>query len=659
MMNTTIKLALWGMLLLLSFSYAGTEKGKNAEKEAQPYAVKTLKGYVARHNLTSTQYQKEVNNQHKAGYRLTYVDGYYVNGQAKFAALWVKGRTSGLRARHNLTASQYQKEVNDNHKDGYRLIHVDGYYDGKNVRFAALWNKQNTTGLRSRHNLTGTQYATEFAKNKKDGYRLVHISGYGVKGKAYYAAIWKKGNAADYVARHGLTSKQYQETVAKYWKRGYRVTQVDSYDVNKKVYYAVIMEKKSGRYSARHDMNPKNYQLQIDNHYYQGSIPISVSGHDAGNNAGYAAAFKNVTDWKSSDVGQLDAKITKVMKDYKVPAVSIGIVKDGKLVYAKGYGYGNKEDKIIAAATSSMRLASVSKPITGVAIMKLVEDNKLKLTDKVLGKNSILGNTYGKKWKIGKREKAITVQQLLEHTAGGDSWDNNKSPKATDKWGDPMFQKKLKNRKQHISWVLNSRNPTHTPGTRYQYSNFGYNLLGRIIEKKTGKSYESYVRNSILKPSGITQMYIGANKKKDRRYKEVVYYSDRKPYDLQMRRMDSHGGWIASAVDMMKFMVRVDGQSSKKDILKSSTITTMATGSSANAGYAKGWAVNDGNWSHGGSMSGTGTLLKKMNNGISYVILTNFSKKYEDGETSHRSALKKAVEEGIGAIKSWPSLDLF
>jgi len=73
-------------------------------------------------------------------------------------------------------------------------------------------------------------------------------------------------------------------------------------------------------------------------------------------------------------------------------------------------------------------------------------------------------------------------------------------------------------------------------------------------------------------------MFIGANKKKNRRYKEVVYYSNRKPYDLQMRRMDSHGGYIASSVDLLRFMVRVDGQSSKKDILKSRTNNTMTTG---------------------------------------------------------------------------------
>lgn len=656
-MNTKTKLAILGMMLLFSFAIAGTKKGEKSNNSAKPFAVKTLKDYAARHQLSSTQYQAEVTKFHKAGYRLTYVDGYYVNGKVKFAALWKKGKTSGLIARHNLTAAQYQDEVTKHHKNGYRLIHVDGYYDGKKVLYAAIWNKQSTNGLRARHGLTGAQYAAEFKKNKNDGYRLVHISGYGVKGKAYYAAIWKKGSPSGYVARHGLSSKQYQETVVKYWKQGYRVTQVDSYDVGKKTYYACIMEKKFGRFSARHNMNPKNYQLQVDNHYYQGYIPISVSGHDAGKTAGYAAAFKNVTAWKSKDVSQLDAKIKKVMKDFKVPAVTIGIVKDGKLVYAKGYGYGDKEKKTIAAATSLMRLASVSKPITSVAIMKLVEQKKLKLSDKVLGPNSILGSGYGKK-NLSNREKAITVQHLLEHTAGGDTWDNNLKPEGTDTWGDPMFQKKNLNRKKHIGWLLDERNPTHTPGTRYQYSNFGYNLLGRIIEKKTGKSYESYLRNNILKKCGISQMFIGENKKKDARYKEVVYYSDRKPYDLQMTRMDSHGGWIASSVDLMKFIVRVDGQSSKKDILKSSTIKTMTTKSSV-SNYAKGWSVSGGNWSHGGSMAGTGTVLKKMDNGISYVILTNLSKKYKKGDPTHNGELKKAVEQGIGAIKFWPNLDLF
>lgn len=618
-----------------------------------------IKNWAARHAMTGQKYQATVTKFHKKGFRLTSVDGYYVNGKVYFTALWKKGNTSGLKARHGLTGAGYQKEVTKNHKAGYRLVHVDGYSDGKRARYAAIWQKGSTSGLIARHGLTGPNYQKEATKNHKAGYRLEHVSGYGVKGKAYYAAIWKKGNNSKQITRHGLSSKQYQAVVSKYWPKGYRVTQVDGYNVAGKVYYACILEKVNGRYSARHGMNNKNYQLQVDNHYYQGFMPISASGHDAGKHGGYAAAFKNVVGWQSADIKQLDVKIKKVMKDFKIPGISLAIVKDGKLVLAKGYGYGEKDKKEIAAATSLFRLASVSKPITSVAVMQMVEQGKLKLSDKVLGNGSILGKKYGSKG-YGNRERAVTVKQLLEHTAGGHAWDHNTKPNSTiDKWGAPMFQKKHLSQSKLIGWVFDDRNPSHSPGTIYEYSNFGFCLLGRIIEKKSGMDYENYLRKQVLKKCGITAMHIGANEKKNKKYKEVAYYAGNGDgaYNLQMPRMDSHGGWIASSVDLMRFMVRVDGQSSKKDILKASTFKTMTTASSVNSGYAKGWGVNSTAtlMSHGGGMGGTATTLKKMNNSISYAILSNSS----GNGAGQGSAMNKAIEDGIKAIKSWPAVDLF
>ncbi|MFD0863404.1 serine hydrolase [Sungkyunkwania multivorans] len=618
-----------------------------------------MKNWSAKHGMTPQKYQSEFNNLHKKGYRLTAVDGYYVNGKVYFAGLWEKSGSLNYKARHGLSGKQYQAEFTKNHKAGYRLVHVDGYYDGKQARYAAIWRKQHTSGLIARHGLTGAQYQKEFTNNHKKGYRLVHVSGYGIKGKAYYAAIWKKGSTSGYKARHGLTSSQYQAEFNKNVKNGYKLTHVDSYDVGGKVYYACIFEKVNGRYSARHGMNSKNYQLYFDNYYYQGFRPISVSGHDAGKGAGYAAAFKSVGGWNSSDLGQLDAKIKKVMKDYKIPGVSIGIVKDGKLVLAKGYGYGEKDKKEIAAATSLFRLASVSKPITGVAVMQLVEQGKLKLSDKVFGKGQILGTKYGSK-SYGNREKVITVGQLLEHTAGGHSWDNNQKPNATvDKWGGAMKITTSETHAATIARVLDDRNPTHTPGSLYEYSNFGFCVLGRVIEKKTGMTYEKYLRDKVLKKCGIKYMYIGSSSKKGRKYKEVAYYagSGNGAYNLKMLKMDAHGGWIASSVDLMRFIVRVDGQPSKKDILKKSTFDVMTTGSSANSGYAKGWGVNSSGsrMSHSGGMSGTSTVLKKMNNSISYVILSNSSGN-GDGQGG---ALATAIEQGINGVKSWPNLDLF
>ncbi|WP_452225663.1 serine hydrolase [Lacinutrix chionoecetis] len=659
-MKTNLKLAFW-VLLIFSFSYASETNNKKITKTEKTTATKSLNNWVAMHGMSSNKYQENFTKFSDKGFQLISIDGYLVNGKIYYAALWKKGNTSGLVARHGLTGQQYQEEFNKWREKGYQLIHIDGCSDGNKAIYAAIWQKGGQGNVRAKHGLTGKKYQEEFNKNHEDGYRLIHVSGYGVKGKLYYAAIWKKAKNNDYVTKHGLTGKQYQDAYTEYSKKGYKLTHVDSYNVSGKVYYAFIMEKVNGLYSARHGMNSKNYQLQYDNHYYQGFVPVSISGHDAGNKAGYAASFKSVGGWKYVDVKQLDDKIKAVQKKYNVPGVTIAIVKDGKLVYAKGYGYGDKDKKIIASASSLYRQASISKPFTSVAIMKLVEQNKLKLSDKVFGSGKILGTTYGTK-AYGNREKAIKVKHLLEHTAGGHAWDNNRDPNETiDKWPAAMDLYKKESYAQLFKRILDERNPSHTPGDFWEYSNFGYCVLGRIIEKKSGQSYEKYVKENVLKPCGIKTMKIGAIEKKDLEYKEVAYYTTYgDPYKLQMQKMDAHGGWIGSAIDLMRFMVRVDGQSSKKDIIKDSSFVAMTTSSLGN-GYAKGWGVNSNAsiMSHGGGMSGTSTILNKMNNSISYAVLTNYSKRYNDGETSHSTAFKKAIEEGINTIATWPDLELF
>lgn len=618
-----------------------------------------IKSWVSRHNLTPKQYQNEVNKNHKNGFRLVYVDGYNVNGNVKFAALWKKRNTKGLLAKHGLSSTAYQKEVKKNHKKGYRLVFVDGYNQNGKATYAAIWNKQKTKGLRAKHGLTSKQYNAEVKKNYKDGYKLLQVSGYGIKGKAYYAAIWAKTKGFKQITKHGLSGDKYQKEISNYWKKGYRITHTDSYSVNGKIQYAFIMNKLDGRYSARHNLNSKNFQLQVDNHYYQGFMPISISGHDAGKSAGFTAVFKSVGGWKSKDANRIEDKVRAVMKKYDIPATSVAIVKNGKLVYAKGFGYGNKEKKEIASATSLYRIASVSKPITSVAIFKLIEDTNLTLEKKVFGSGRVLGTTYGKK-SYGTREKQIRIRHLLEHRAGGNSWDNNTDPNPgngpEDTWSAPMFQNRDFSKKKLIGWVLDSRNPSDKVNTVTAYSNFGFSLLGRVIEKKSGMSYEAYVRNKVLKPCGIKNMYIGSSKKDGRRYKEVVYYGDKNtnPYRLQMSRMDSHGGWIASVVDLMRFAVRVDGNPVKKDILKSKSIKAMQS-SSYGGRFGKGWVLSGSLMQHNGRMSGTRALLKLMDNGIYYAYAVN---KY-NGEDDPQSDMVEAIEKAINEIKYWPTIDLF
>jgi CubicO group peptidase (beta-lactamase class C family) len=207
--------------------------------------------------------------------------------------------------------------------------------------------------------------------------------------------------------------------------------------------------------------------------------------------------------------------------------------------------------------------------------MELVEAGKLHLDDTVFGPGAILGTTYGTK-PYAANVKQITIRHLASHTSG---WSND--------GGDPMFMNKGFNQAQVIGWMLDNRPLKNGPGKAFEYLNFGFCVLGRVIEKVTGIGYEDYVKQAVLSKCGITRMQIGAEAQANKAPHEVTYYGS-SPYNLLTHRMDAHGGWIATPIDLLRMMVRVDGFTSKADILSPVDETSMDTGSTANPSYALG-----------------------------------------------------------------------
>jgi cytochrome c biogenesis factor len=236
--------------------------------------------WVARHGMTSAQYQAEFDKYVGQGYRLVQVSGYGVSGKDYYAAIWDKSASTEWVARHGMTSAQYQAEFDKYVGQGYRLVQVSGYgVNGKDY-YAAIWDKSASTEWVARHGMTSAQYQAEFDKYVGQGYRLVQVSGYGVNGKDYYAAIWDKSAGTEWVARHGLTSAQYQAAFNKYVGQGYRLVQVSGYRVNGKDYYAAIWDKSpSGAWVARHGLTSAQYQSEFDKYVGQGYRLVQVSGY--------------------------------------------------------------------------------------------------------------------------------------------------------------------------------------------------------------------------------------------------------------------------------------------------------------------------------------------------------------------------------------------
>src|SRR5271154_2187764 len=336
------------------------------------------------------------------------------------------------------------------------------------------------------------------------------------------------------------------------------------------------------------------------------------------------------------------------MEQFSVPALSVTIARNGQVVYETPFGLADRKEALQTSASSLFRIASVTKPITSVTIFSLIEKGQLNLADKVFGPSGVLGTKYGNPPFL-QYVTDITVDHLLTHTCGG--WPNDST--------DPMFQHDSWDHEKLISWTLKNLPLAYPPGQHWAYSNFGYCVLGRIIEQVSGQSYANYVQANVLVPSGIHGMRIAANSMKQRADNEVVYYGqyDEDPYKMNVTRMDSHGGWIATPSSLVQFLDHL-GSPNMPSLLKPDTIHTMvmpspAYSQSSDAKYARGWMVRNngaGNWWHSGSMPGSTTIMVRTATGLCWAALAN-TRTQPDDEIN--AALDNLIWQMVRSVPRW------
>jgi CubicO group peptidase (beta-lactamase class C family) len=369
-----------------------------------------------------------------------------------------------------------------------------------------------------------------------------------------------------------------------------------------------------------------------------------------------------------------DALMTEFLKDNRAPGAALAIAEGERLVYARGFGLASREEQRPVEATDLFRIASISKPLTAVAVLQLAERGKLDLLAKVW-EVLALPEPYDARW------KRVTLVQLLQHTGG---WDRSRS-------FDPMFRSAEivgslgvsppAGPAEVIRYML-QRPLEFDPGTRYAYSNFGYCLLGRAIERVAGANYEKYVQQEVLAPLGIRRMRIGATLPAQRAAGEVSYYDERMgpavvgevgarvphPYGAwYLEAMDSHGGWIGSAVDLVRFGAAFNDPGKCK-ILGAKSIALMFArpeldSSSSEVWYGCGWdvralkrpgAVNT--W-HTGSLPGTSTLLVRRFDGKTWAVLFNMRDAPDGRRLSGK--IDPLLHKVANEVRDWPAEDNF
>ncbi len=296
------------------------------------------------------------------------------------------------------------------------------------------------------------------------------------------------------------------------------------------------------------------------------------------------------------------------LREHGIEGMAIAYGRDGEIAFEAGYGFADAEKKEEVTPEHRFRIASISKPVTSAAVMMAVEQGLLKLDSQVFGPQGILGDTYGRN--LPQSVVALTVDHLLTHTSGG--WGNAKN--------DPMFIDPKVPQDELIRRTLATQKQTHPVGKHYAYWNFGYCLLGRVLETVTKLPYETLLTQQALSKCGIKDMRIAGNTLAERQPKEVMYLTE-KPgaaYGMNVPRMDAHGGWIATAGDLVRFASGVP------QMLSAASLQTMTSPGPAGGSYARGWSVNKvPNWWHGGSLPGTSTIMVHTAQGICWAGLLN------------------------------------
>jgi N-acyl-D-amino-acid deacylase len=315
-----------------------------------------------------------------------------------------------------------------------------------------------------------------------------------------------------------------------------------------------------------------------------------------------------------------DKVISDLMRKHDVPGGAVAVVRDGKLIYARGFGYADVENKTPVQPDALFRIASVSKPVTSAAIMQLVGDGKLRLDDRVAPYITDLAPAPGAT--VDPRWEQITIRHLLTHTAG---WDRAVS-------GDPMFQPAIAAAAvsapapasaETIIRYMKGKPLDFNPGERFAYSNFGYDILGRVIERVGGMPYEAFVRARVLQPAGAVRTRLGRTRLSDALPGEVKYY------------------WAGAGVNwpMVPSVVPGDG-----------TVPNNYGGF-----YLE--ALD----SHGGDLPGTTALLVRTYSRFSWVALFNANPLFtaKPPPVDFKGELDAALWNSLSHITTYPTHDLF
>ncbi len=485
--------------------------------------------YFTRHNMTGQEYQSEANRRRAAGYRLKYVDGYTRSGSARFAAIWEKIQGPGYIARHGLTRREFNKQIREKIKGGeFQAIVVDGYEDNGKDRYAIIWEKRRVPRQAIGFMMSSSKYQEEYNRLKRVGYSLSYVSGYNVKGKVYYTAIWDKINPGDRrkFARHGMTYQAFMREIGRQ-NQQMRLNHISAYTFNGIPYYAAIWEeKKSGDPRQINYIGATNSQYNYDffSKRQEGYLPALITANDKNGKPRISVIFRtgeNPQTRGKACTSNYCFSLNALKQNIEARVNPLG----EKQLYKYAYEFSLGNAKISGATgpyrgsgsrafTVNDRLnpASVTKSTTAVGLIKAVTDTP------GITLNSRIGPYLPSNWNAKPYVNNLTFKEVLSHKTGFTKYKDGKCSGSSGTTHGEVRQRAESDAGPDVF--------RPAPGEEIEvncgkgntvYANANY-ALARIlvasldgyrnwnhaqIGKKVGERFQAYMNANVFRPIGI------------------------------------------------------------------------------------------------------------------------------------------------------------
>jgi CubicO group peptidase (beta-lactamase class C family) len=635
--------------------------------------------------LTMSQYVSMSASNATQGYRPISVDANGPTNSPSIAAVWINDGFTNWTAITGVTSSDYSNQVTTLTGQGFRTLCVDAYGSYPNECYVAVWVKdaQVAAGWAQVFNLGEADYNTAWHNYANSGYRPVWISVLASNSAPRFSGTWVK-DVYGFWTYWNMSAVSLGATVTNVLAQGGRPICLTGYNTSGSTLFGghwIYAEQPAWAWNS--ELTAAGFGTAASNLTSNGFRPVFINEYGPTSSPYYASAWVQdpppsvwtVAGASAPSLAALDTEMTNFMALRSIARGTLAVTRNGKLVFHHAYTLA-ATNAVPTQTTNLFRIASLTKQFTSVGIMQLLQAGKI-------GLDQSISNLLDLTSVSDPRFRTVTIRQLLQHYGG---WDRSISP-------DPMFNdlaistslgRPLPTTPQMVIDYMKGQPLDHDPGTVYAYSNFGYCLLGRIIEAVTGMTYEQYIQSNVLAPAGIWDMHIGRSLLTNADPAEV-------DYDDPFRRlvptvmgtngpamvpiqyggwnvatMDSHGGWLATAADLARFSSSFDVQTNSP-LLPLQWIDTMwsqppeISGSPAYY-YGAGWLVrplggDTYNAWHDGALDGTWSYTVRRADGYCWAVI--FNRWDWTGLVPNYYNIDSEMNAAINSIATWPTNDLF